>query len=429
MEASKSPILISNIDDSLEPTFQNTYNKSMVITKYGRPIGIVGVTTTFPSGWGNVNVLPEIEAVRAEVDKLTADGVNIIIVLSHCGLKVDREIAKLGGAIDLIVGGHSHSFLFSGLEPPGPDNPVSDYPTIEVQENGDKVLIVQASAYNKYVGDITLYFDEEGKVQKHEGAPIFLSHDIEKDPEIAMELEPWKKEVDIVQNRLVGYSKFEFSRHRCYVEECLMGMLLTDAFAYAVTLVVLFKFRILMLKCNLQFLNINPENIGWTGATIALNVPGGIRGGLMMGNIYYGHLATTTPFENMLYSIELQGKVIKEALEFSVAKEDDWILLQSSGLKIVYDVKRELNNRIVSLDVLCRVCVYDIPRYEPVVDENYYRVVMPDFLARGGDGFTMIRDNARNMVMGPADIDALNDYVEKNTPFNKPPMAGRVTFL
>ena len=54
---------------------------------------------------------------------------------------------------------------------------------------------------------------------------------------------------------------------------------------------------------------------------------------------------------------------------------------------------------------------------------------MPDFLARVGDGFAMIQNNARNMVMGPAEIDALNDYVEKNTPFNKPPMAGRVTFL
>lgn len=58
MQRSRSPILISNIDDSLEPTFQGQYAKSTVITKYGRPIGIIGVTTTFRSNWGNVNILP-----------------------------------------------------------------------------------------------------------------------------------------------------------------------------------------------------------------------------------------------------------------------------------------------------------------------------------------------------------------------------------
>ena len=160
MERSLAPILISNIDDSAEPLFQGLYSKSMVTTKFGRPIGIVGVTTRgFFSG--KLLILPEVESVRDEVSKLKEQGINIIIVLSHCGLEIDREIAKHSGDIDIIVGGHSHSFLYSGDNPPGPDNPVSFYPTVETQENGHEVLIVQASAYTKYLGDITLYFDEE----------------------------------------------------------------------------------------------------------------------------------------------------------------------------------------------------------------------------------------------------------------------------
>lgn len=207
----------------------------MVMTKFGRPIGIIGVTTTFPSNWGQVNILPEVEAVRAEAERLTAEGVKMIIVLSHCGLETDREIAKHGGPIDIIVGGHSHSFLFSGENPPGPDFPVDNYPTIEMQENGNEVLIVQASAYTKYLGDITLYFDDDGTIKNFEGAPIFLSNDVVPDAEILAELAPWKAEVDAIQLRHIGDTKFDILSYGCYSRQCGMGELTTDAFVHAVS--------------------------------------------------------------------------------------------------------------------------------------------------------------------------------------------------
>lgn len=36
-------MLASNIDDSEEPTIQSKYNKSMIIDRYGRKIGVIGV--------------------------------------------------------------------------------------------------------------------------------------------------------------------------------------------------------------------------------------------------------------------------------------------------------------------------------------------------------------------------------------------------
>lgn len=159
-----------------------------------------------------------------------------------------------------------------------------------------------------------------------------------------------------------------------------------------------------------------------------MTAPGGIRAGLTKGEIFYGDLVTTTPFENLLHSIELQGKVIREALEFSVANEDSMIILQVSGLRVVYDMTKEANKRIVQLDVLCRICDRSVPKYEPIDEEEFYRVSMPEFLALGGDGFTMIGEKSRNTIFGPRDIDALTAYVEKNSPINMPPLAGRITF-
>lgn len=129
---------------------------------------------------GKLKFLDESESVRAEAERLKSKhGVDIIIVLSHCGLETDRLIAKTAGPlIDVIVGGHSHTFLYSGQNPLGPDTPKDKYPVEIIQDNGHKVLIVQASCYTKYVGDITVYFDRAGEVVRYEGKPIFLAHHI-----------------------------------------------------------------------------------------------------------------------------------------------------------------------------------------------------------------------------------------------------------
>lgn len=230
-----TPIVSCNIDATLEPTMEPLFTKSTILVREGREIGIVGVTTTSKSGWGRALVLPEVEHVRAEVDRLTADGIKIIIVLSHCGLQTDIEIAKHGGDIDIIVGGHSHSFLYTGLNPQGPDTPVSDYPTIEEQESGRKILIVQASAYSKYLGNITLFFDENGEIESHDGSPIFLSHDIPQDEEILEELKPWKAVLDPIQFKLIGEISHRLDNN-CYRSQCPMGSLVTDAMAWSVSI-------------------------------------------------------------------------------------------------------------------------------------------------------------------------------------------------
>lgn len=224
----------------------------MIMNITGRYVGIVGVTTTMRSNWGNVNILPEVEAVQREVKKLTEEGIKIIIVLSHCGLEVDREIAKHGGPIDIIVGGHSHSFLFSGPNPPSTENPVGEYPIIEDQANGHQVLIVQAYAYTKYLGDITLYFDDDGDVIDFEGEPIYLDHNVPMDPAIVEALKPWKEAIDHLQNRIVGLLEFDISSSDCYNRECGMGDLTTDAYVHAVSFMINPEAKSIYKKKNLN---------------------------------------------------------------------------------------------------------------------------------------------------------------------------------
>lgn len=410
LEYINSPVVIANVDDSQEETFQNKYTKSHVIEKYDRKIGVIGVilrSTNTIAKTGKLLFTNEAQAVREEAARLKALGVNIIIVLSHCGLDRDREIAQQGGPdIDIIVGGHSHSFLFSGTDLPSIDNPAGSYPVVETQNDGHEVYIVQASAFTKYLGEITLYFDDEGIVQRYEGAPIFLSNDVVPDPDVVAAIQPWKEIVDLEGKEVVGSIKVTGSSSGCYNGECLMGTIQAEAMLQSV---------------------LDSDDDGWAYATVAITNPGGVRGPLLAGELTYSDLVTTTPFENTIDTMELEGKYIKEALEFSVRFADSPSVLQIAGMKVVYDFTKPAYQRVKSLDILCRLC--DVPRYEPVQENTWYRVAVNNFLLNNGDNFSMIRDNGRNHKVGDVDIDTLRAYVEKNSPITLMSPRGRTTIL
>lgn len=65
------------------------------------------------SSSGAIGFYDEIESLKKETKKLRDSGVNIIIALGHSGIEKDVTIAKEVDDIDVIVGGHSHTFLYS----------------------------------------------------------------------------------------------------------------------------------------------------------------------------------------------------------------------------------------------------------------------------------------------------------------------------
>lgn len=86
---------------------------------------------------------------------------NIIIALGHSGIDKDKEIGTNCPLVDLVIGGHSHTFLYTGPQP-DIDSPLGPYPTMVQQSNGKEVPVVQAYAYTKYLGSLDLEVREEG---------------------------------------------------------------------------------------------------------------------------------------------------------------------------------------------------------------------------------------------------------------------------
>ncbi|XP_067416836.1 5'-nucleotidase isoform X2 [Emydura macquarii macquarii] len=80
-------------------------------------IGIVGYTTKETPLLSNpgkdIYFEDEIEALQPHVDKLTTLGVNKIIALGHSGFTVDQKIAQKVRGVDVVIGGHTNTFLYT----------------------------------------------------------------------------------------------------------------------------------------------------------------------------------------------------------------------------------------------------------------------------------------------------------------------------
>ncbi|CAH2249313.1 5 -nucleotidase [Pelobates cultripes] len=177
------PILSANIraEKQVAPNITGYYLPYKILEVGPEKIGIVGYTskeTPVLSDPGPYLVFEEeITALQPQVDKLLTLGVNKVIALGHSGFETDKLIAQKVKGVDVVVGGHSNTFLYTG-PPPSNDVPVGEYPFIVKSDDGRSVPVVQAYAFGKYLGFLTVTFDEAGNVLQSSGNPILLDSSI-----------------------------------------------------------------------------------------------------------------------------------------------------------------------------------------------------------------------------------------------------------
>jgi 5'-nucleotidase len=178
------PVLAANLDVSAEPAFAAPLAPHAVLEAGGRRVGVIGAltpdTAEIASPGPNVAFEDEVAALTRSVAALEAEGVDVIVALTHVGLARDLEIAAAVPGLDLIVGGHSHTLLSDTAE--GAAGP---YPLMAPAAGGGTVPVVHAYAYGKYLGEVTLTLDDAGRVTAAEGEPILLDAAVAPDPAVA----------------------------------------------------------------------------------------------------------------------------------------------------------------------------------------------------------------------------------------------------
>lgn len=177
------PIVTSNLDLSKQPDLAATKLKnSTILTVNGVKIGVIGYLTPetkIIARTENVIFLDEVESIRREAKQLKSQGVNILIAVGHSGFEMDKKIGREVEDIDIVIGGHTNTFLYNGIQP-DLEVPEGLYPTEVIQKSGRKVYVVQAYAYTKYLGNLTVTFDDKGEVTDINGNPILVDSSIEQ---------------------------------------------------------------------------------------------------------------------------------------------------------------------------------------------------------------------------------------------------------
>ncbi|XP_058056197.1 apyrase-like [Anopheles bellator] len=398
LDTIESPMLVANIDDSLEPKMQGKYQKSVVLARGGRRIGIIGVihhATDTLSMTERLHFLDEVPAINQEAAAMRELGVDIVVVLSHCGVTIDQQIARECPDVDVVVGGHSHTLLHNGNGTDWPDTPTASYPIVVEQPSGRQVLIVQAGSFAKYVGHLVVYFDEQGEVVRWEGDTEFLDESLPKDEAIEQEIQTWRVQVEALAVRPVGSTRVFLSKPDCRTGECNFGNFVADAFVD-------------------YYAERAESELEWTYASIGITNDGGLRTSLSVGTLTYEDLVTAIPYENTIDTFELQGQYLLEALEYSASRYDTADVLQFSGLRVVFNMTRPAFQRVQRVDVRCRVC--RTPRYEPLDRNTLYRIAIAAWIGSGGNGYQMFADHRTNVHVGPLDIDVFERYVSRMSP-------------
>lgn len=170
----KCPVVLANAEFKKNIGIK----KSVTFTVKDRKIGVIGAITydmmNKSKMAADVVFKDEIISINAEAENLKRQGVEIIIALTHSGYAVDKKIAKDCPLVDVVVGGHTHSFLTSSKHDPiHPEllNIEGPYPTSITQPTGKVVPVVQAYCYSKYLGrlDLTVIIIHTRKKKKQCG--------------------------------------------------------------------------------------------------------------------------------------------------------------------------------------------------------------------------------------------------------------------
>ena len=380
MDAVNFPVLMANANVDMEPELKGKLQKSTVIERSGHKIGLIGLVTEdvvdISSPGDNIIFTDAITAAQAEVDSLTAAGVGIIILMSHSSYEIDKEIAANTTGIDVIVGGHDNAYL-SNIS----DRAKGPYPTVV---NGTQ--IVQAYAYGKYLGELSVVFDDEGEVISATGEPITIDGSVNENSQIVARLDELEKTITDLKETLVGNvsSSLNGDRAVCRVQECDMGNMITDA----------------MRAAGME-----------KGYSIALANSGGIRASLDAGQVTLGEIMTILPFQNTMSTFKVTGKQLLAAIENGVSQVEDGSgrFPQVSGMRFSFDASKPANERVTSIEIQ-----ESNGSFSALNLYGTYGMVSNNFIRAGGDGYKMFRSATDIYDFGPDLADVVVDYIKAN---------------
>ena len=243
--------------------------------------------------------------------------------------------------------------------------------------------IVQAYAYGKYLGELNVSFDDDGRLVSAIGEPLLLDKHVPEDEAILARLAVLAKPLDEIRNKVVSRisAPINGDREVCRVQECEMGNLVAEA----------------ML-----------DEVADLGVSIAIANSGGLRASIEAGDVTMGDVLTVLPFQNTLSTFRVTGQTVIDALENGVSQieEGKGRFPQVAGLRFSFDMSIAPNEGRIS-----SVMVKQNGRWQPIDLSKRYYLVSNNYVRGGGDGYRMFADARDVYDFGPDLADVVAGYL------------------
>ena len=361
----------------------------------GIPVAFIGLTLkgtpklVLPVGVADLEFKDEADTVNALVPELKARGVEAIVVLIHeggfptgdnnecpgiSGPIVDI-VKKFDKAVDVVISGHTHQAYVCEI---------------------DGRLVTSGDKYGTLVTAIDVRLDPPTRdiISARADNVIVRTAVYARDPEQTALIASYDKVAAPIANRPAGSITDTLSRSPNDAGESVLGDIVADA----------------------QLDATRDEKDG--DAVIAFTNPGGVRTDIAKkadGTVSYADVFASQPFRNQL--VTLTGAQIKDALEQQwLDPKRPRILQVSKGFNYAWDGAKPYGERVL----VDRMSLNG----QPIDPAKSYRVTVNNYLAVGGDGFTLLKEGT-GQQFGIYDVDALYGYFRANSPI-APTAPGRI---
>jgi len=366
----------------------------------GIPVAFIGLTLkgtpdiVSPVSVAGLEFRDEADTVNALVPELKARGVEAIVVLIHeggfpagdynecpgiSGPIVDI-VKKFDHAVDVVISGHTHRAYVCKI---------------------DGRLVTSGDKYGTIVTTIDLKLDSVTRdvISARADNVIVRTGAFAADAEQTALLASYDQFAAPIANRRAGSIAQTLSRVPNDAGESALGNVIADAQLAATT----------------------ADTKG--AAVIAFTNPGGVRTDIAKkedGAVTYADVFASQPFRNQLVTLTLTGAQIKNMLEQQWLDPNRPRILQvSKGFNYTWDNAKPYGDHVAAERMSLNG-----QRVDPA---KSYRVTVNNYLAVGGDGFTVLKQGTAPQF-GIYDVDALHGYFQANSPI-APASADRITRL
>ena len=283
------------------------------------------------------------------IEKLEAEGVDLIIGVTHLDMWKDVEIAGLKAQhpkLAFIVGGHEHEPEYS----PG---------------TATSATVMKGASNARVIWAIDVDFDPTGHAILNE-RKVTLDESVALDAEYEVLSNKWRArllEMFPFLEARIGTAALPLDGREVAVRngESNWGNFIADQMRGAFG-----------KSADLAFIN---------GGTLRID-------DFIEDDILFEDIGRTFGFSSFLRQATLTGAEFRKVLEAGYRGFGDskGYFPQVSGFRVCVDRSRNEFDRIVSLQVPAG------ERWMEIIDDKEYSVVVPDFLYRGGDGYDIPQD-------------------------------------